>query len=95
VAGAVLGAVLGLVGAAFYFGKGGDVAKEWWLQLLLSICFGALGAVAGGVGGVLGWGLARLIQRVSPEGAARRVRPGMWERPSPRSRCWSLWCLRS
>jgi len=45
--GAVLGALLGAVAAGFYFGIGGDVPKELWLQLLLGLCFAALGAVAG------------------------------------------------
>lgn len=59
--GAVLGALLGAVAAGFYFGKGGDVPQEPWLQILLSLCFAALAALAGGVGGLLGWGVSRAL----------------------------------
>ncbi len=59
--GAVLGALLGAVAAGFYFGKAGDVPQELWLQALLSLCFAALAALAGGVGGLLGWGVSRAL----------------------------------
>ena len=42
--------LLGAVAAGFYFGKGGDVPQELWLQTLLSLCFAALAALAGGSG---------------------------------------------
>lgn len=73
--GAVLGVALGAVAAGFYFGKGGDVPKELWLQTLLSLCFIALAAVAGGVGGLAGWGVHRLLLRGSHGRATRRGLP--------------------
>ena len=69
--GAVLGALLGAVAAGFYFGKGGDVPQELWLQVLLSLCFAALAAMAGGVGGLLGWGVSRALAGGSPGRTAR------------------------
>jgi hypothetical protein len=59
--GAILGAVLGAAAAGVYFGKGGDVPQELWLQTLLSLCFAALAALAGAVGGLLGWGGSRAL----------------------------------
>lgn len=73
--GAVLGGLLGAVAAGFYFGKGGDVAKESWLQVLLSLCFVALAAVAGGVGGLIGWGVGRALFQGSRGRASRKGLP--------------------
>jgi hypothetical protein len=71
--GAVLGAFLGAVAAGFYFVKGGDVPQELWLQVLLSLCLAALAALAGGVGGLLGWGVSRALA-ARPRGSAARGR---------------------
>jgi hypothetical protein len=73
--GAVLGCVLGAITAGFYFGTGGDVPQELWLQVLLSLGFVALSGVAGAVGGLLGWSLAHLLVRGRTEATRRRVRP--------------------
>jgi len=72
--GAALGFVLGAVAAGFFFSRAGDVPKEWWLQLLLSVGFAALGGLAGGAGGLLGWVVSRPLLRASPDGSRRRTR---------------------
>jgi hypothetical protein len=65
-----LGVALGAAAAGFYFSEGGDVPQELWLQVLLSLCFAALGAVVAMVGGVLGWAGVRTMTG----GSSRRRR---------------------
>lgn len=72
--GALLGFVLGAVAASLYFRGAGDVPKEWWLRLLLSVGLAALGGSAGGAGGLLGWVVSRPLLRASSKGSpGRRV----------------------
>jgi hypothetical protein len=71
--GAALGLVLGAVAAGFYFRGAGDVPKEWWLQLLLSVGFAALGGLAGGVGGLLGWVVSGSLSRAYPGSSGRKM----------------------
>lgn len=73
--GAVLGFVLGAIAAGFYFRRGGDVPQEWWLQTLLGLCFAALSALAGAVGGLLGHVVSRPLVRGSSSGAPARPKP--------------------
>jgi hypothetical protein len=73
--GAGLGAALGVAAAGFYFSEGGDIPQEVWLQVLLSLCFVALGAVVALVGGVLGWGCARTITGGSKQPRRRGLEP--------------------
>jgi hypothetical protein len=68
--GAGLGVALSAVAAGFYFSEGGDIPQAAWLQVLLSLCFVALGAVVALAGGVLGWAGARTVTG----GAQRRKR---------------------